>query len=61
MEIQFLTDLDECDLARDDCDVNAFCVNTFGGFNCSCDFGYSGSGRECSEFGVLVLQLGLQV
>ena len=45
----FHTDIDEC--ANDilnNCHEDARCTNTEGGFNCSCNDGYSGNGTECT-------------
>ncbi len=42
-------DVNECMLATDDCDANAACANTPGGFTCTCNVGYSGNGRTCSD------------
>jgi hypothetical protein len=39
-------DIDECDLGTAQCDVNANCVNTNGGYTCECVEGYGGDGRE---------------
>ena len=41
-------DIDECEGERDDCDVNADCYNTNGGYNCTCQEGFTGTGRICS-------------
>lgn len=38
-------DVDECMLDMHDCHENATCVNTDGGFNCSCPRGFTGNGR----------------
>ena len=43
-------DVNECDLSLDTCDTNALCKNLFGSFFCECNFGYTGTGNECSEF-----------
>ena len=46
-------DVDECTntfgfYASDNCDANAACQNFFGGFNCTCNAGYSGDGVTCT-------------
>ena len=41
------SDLDECTLGLDDCDKNADCFNSDGGFNCSCKRNYFGDGKSC--------------
>ena len=44
------TDIDECaDPAANDCDANAACTNTDGGFTCKCDKGYAGDGVTCAD------------
>ena len=43
------TDVDECsDASLNDCDVNAVCANSLGGYSCTCEEGYTGDGTECS-------------
>ena len=32
------------------CDENAECSNEIGGFDCTCNTGYSGQGLMCSKF-----------
>ena len=41
-------DVDECITGNHDCDVNANCINTVGGHNCTCKEGFVGDGRSCS-------------
>ena len=43
-----LLDVNECLSERHECDVNADCVNTEGGYNCSCREGFMGNGTHCS-------------
>ena len=45
MNIVSFTDVDECELGI--CDENATCKNAVGGFNCSCNQGFTGDGLEC--------------
>ena len=47
-----LSDVDECVLfnASTVCGENAECSNVRGGFNCTCDSGYSGNGLTCSKY-----------
>ena len=42
-------DPNECTLGTHNCDANAACTNTAGGFNCECNAGYSGDGTSCTE------------
>ena len=42
-------DVDECATGADDCDGNARCTNTDGGFECNCEAGYAGDGRSCAD------------
>ena len=41
-------DLDECGTNGHSCHQNGVCTNTYGGYSCQCDSGYSGDGRTCS-------------
>ena len=41
---KYLIDVDECTLGTDNCDANATCTNTHGGFACACNPGFSGAG-----------------
>ena len=44
-------DVNECDLEGVVlCDQNAECTNKIGGFDCTCDAGYNGTGLTCSKF-----------
>lgn len=40
-------DIDECITGNHNCDVNASCIDTVGGHNCSCKEGFAGEGRSC--------------
>jgi len=42
-------DVNECLRGLDNCDPNAACVDTDGGFTCECFYGYSGDGASCTE------------
>ena len=44
----FFSDFDESANNTDDCDVNAYCNNTVGSFNCTCNSGYTGNGTTCA-------------
>ncbi len=46
--IGLFADLDECQSGEHNCDVNSYCNNTFGSFNCTCLQGYVGDGVHCS-------------
>lgn len=37
----------ECELQTHNCDSNAYCVDTFEGFTCSCKQGYIMDGAVC--------------
>ena len=41
--------MDECLAATPPCDKNALCVNSVGGFSCSCKAGFAGSGLTCTD------------
>ena len=43
------TDNDECIDGTHVCAANATCINTDGGYNCSCDSGYEGNGFNCTS------------
>lgn len=43
-------DVDECSDPNNECVENSSCDNTFGSYNCTCNNGYRGKGREkCYE------------
>ena len=53
------TDIDECIEGTAECDTDASCNNTIGGYNCSCNSGYEGDGfrGNCkSELLLMLLQ-----
>ena len=35
--------------ASSECDENAFCMNTYGAYNCSCNDGFMGDGFNCTD------------
>lgn len=41
-------DIDEC-AGKNDCDVDAACTNTPGGYECACNDGYKGNGFTCED------------
>jgi len=43
-----VADINECTSNQHNCAVNAQCVNTQGGFTCTCNSGYSGDGTTCT-------------
>ena len=47
--ILFITDLDECAIGLNYCDVNAICYNSPGSFQCRCGAGFTGDGRTCTR------------
>ena len=44
------SDIDECALETDNCLENSTCTNTDGSFNCSCEYGKEGDGKEGDGF-----------
>ena len=42
-----LIDIDECLENRHTCSPMADCINTIGGYECSCLSGFHGDGQEC--------------
>ena len=42
-------DIDECSEGVDDCDSDADCINSNGGYTCVCRDTYSGNGTFCSR------------
>ena len=49
MSTCFVADVDECLSSLDDCHLDAFCTNTIGSYNCTCNKGYEGNGRTCTD------------
>ena len=41
-------DINECTSNQHNCDVNAYCTDTVGSFNCTCNPGYIGNGALCT-------------
>ena len=43
------SDIDECSEPTSNvCDLNATCINTNASYNCTCNIGFTGNGKECS-------------
>ena len=45
-----IPDINECFEKTDNCDINAVCTNTPGGYNCTCKPGFTdvdGAGKTC--------------
>ena len=42
-----ITDIDEC-TTTNNCHHDAICINTDGGYNCTCKEGYVGNGTNCT-------------
>ena len=49
--LSLIADVDECLLGITTCALasNGTCINTLGSYNCSCNPGYSGDGRNCVD------------
>ena len=45
--VHLVSDIDECS-SENECHVNATCTNTIGSYNCTCNNGHEGDGRNCS-------------
>lgn len=46
-KIVYFIDIDECVNGTSDCNQNAICRNTNGGYVCECKMGYVGNGKTC--------------
>lgn len=46
--LNFVVDVNECDLKTYTCDPNAECENIVGSYYCICNAGYTGSGKSCT-------------
>ena len=44
-----VTDVNECAIGRDNCDINANCTNTEGSFTCVCRKEFYGDGVSCES------------
>jgi len=49
-----MKDIDECLTNNGGCDVNAFCTNFQGSFNCTCKTGYERNGFNCE--GIILIE-----
>ena len=50
-------DVNECLRGLDNCDANAACIDTDGGFVCECHYGYDGDGVSCVENAATLAEL----
>ncbi len=50
------TDINECTLGTDSCDINATCTNTTGSFTCTCNSGFFGNGVTCTVLPIPPIQ-----
>ena len=46
----FCLDIPECLLGSHDCHVNATCRDVPGSFECTCNEGFTGDGRDCQGY-----------
>ena len=44
------SDTDECAEGTHNCSGQAECINTKGGYNCTCKAGFTGDGQNCSGY-----------
>ena len=44
-----IQDIDECESGAHRCQADATCINTVGGYNCTCNPGYGGDGFNCTD------------
>ena len=42
-----LSDINECEVDLDNCDVQATCTNSLGSYSCACNTGWTGDGFTC--------------
>jgi len=43
------SDINECETGDFECDDNAECINTEGSYECNCNNGYEGDGKNCFD------------
>merc|ERR1711966_289567 len=46
---QSCQDVNECSAGTANCDANALCSNTDGGYSCTCNSGFTGTGQSCQD------------
>ena len=44
-----ILDIDECAMELDECSDNAACTDTDGGYECTCNAGFTGDGFTCTS------------
>lgn len=47
MYLNLKSDIDECDIGRHTCHINANCSDTPGSYECHCKDGFFGNGTIC--------------
>ena len=45
----FVLDIDECLISSHDCHRDVTCMNMIGSFECHCNNGFTGDGRNCQS------------
>ena len=45
----FPADVNECEQGTAECHTNATCSNTDGSYSCTCVYGYTGDGKNCTS------------
>ena len=51
------SDIDECEMDKDDCHENADCTDTVGSYNCTCFSGYHGNGSLCTGIFIIIMHI----
>ena len=48
-KLGYCVDINECSIGQHECNENAICINSLGGYRCQCKPGFAGNGEQCND------------